>query len=400
MMHGVTARSLVAVAVVGLLVSLGGACAQQAPKPAELQDLEETLGAEGANKVKEAPGAAKYYQKARDLRGLADEKYEEGELDRAAEYAKRGNIAYATAKVIAEKHEVYKRVQAVTEKVNQMNPKVRTLRDERNSLQNDVRKLQKRLRAQREQETARKRRQAMEQDQSSGVSEAERQEAENAIERAHEAREKALEVKADDFAEGTFNRASNQLKSAENIMSSSPDSVDNITSTAKEAAEYFNKATDEAKPKYKEEKAKQNPQERLASLKSKAVQRFGATQVEEESRALRVVLPGVFPKQDATLTSSGRSSVEKAAQLADEFDEFEISVEGYTRKGDPTDNLAISNNRARNVRDALQAQGLSSNRISATGNGQDRIRYPDQPGQNDRIEIIYRLPPKSFYQKE
>lgn len=398
MMNHLKAVGLV-VAVVGLLVSLGSGCAQQAPKPAELQDLEETLGAEGANKVKEAPGAAKYYQKARDLRGLADEKYEEGELDRAQEYAKRGNIAYATAKVIAEKHEVYRRVQAVTEKVNQMNPKVRTLRDERNSLQSDVRELQKRLRAQREQETARKRRQAMAQNESSGVSEAERQEAENAIERARDAREKALEVKADDYAEGTFNRASNQLKSAENIMSSSPDSVDNITSTAKEAAEYFKKATDEAKPKYKEEKAKQDPQERLASLKAKAVETFGAQQVEEESRALRVILPGTFPKEDATLTSSGRSRVEDAAQLADEFDEFQISVEGYTRKGDPTDNLAISNNRARNVRDALQAQGLSSNRISATGNGQDRIRYPDQPGQNDRVEIIYRLPPRSFYQQ-
>jgi outer membrane protein OmpA-like peptidoglycan-associated protein len=394
-------QTLFVPAVVAMLAaSMVCGCAQQQPKPSELQALEKTLSAEGANKVKEAPGAAKYYQKARDLRGLADEKYEEGELDRAEQYAIRGNIAYETAKVIAEQYDVYQRVKNLGAKVSELNPKIRTLRDERNTLQNEVRQLQQTLRAQREQQSAKQRREAMANNQSNdGISDAKREEAKNALERAREARRNALEVKADDFAEGTFNRASNQLKSAENIMSSSPDSVDNIVATAKEAGEYFDKAAEEARPEYKEEKAKQNPQQRLASLKSKAIDTFGAAQVKDAPRGLRVIVPGSFPKGDSTLTSSGRTQIEQAAKLADTFDEFQLTIEGYTRKGDPTANLAISKNRARNARDLMKAQGLSTGRMSTSGNGQDRIRFPQQAGQNDRIEIIYRLPPESFYER-
>mgnify|MGYP006280637299 CR=1 FL=1 len=380
-------RLLLAAVAVGLV---GISACAQAPKPKELQELERILGEKGANKVKEIPGAGKYYEKSRKLRRASLDEWEENDIEEARHYAIRGKIAYRTAEAISRQAKAKERFEAADSKVRKVNPRVQTLAQQRNKLQNEVQQLHQKVQAAQQRQAAQRKKRIAAQSGSSDDKDA-KLEAQNKIRRAIDAKQEALDVKANQYAKASFNKANNQLKSAQSLMASSPDSMDEVVASAEGAKKAFEKAARDAKPKYDEEKAKQNPMKRLSSLKEKLTYNFGDRNVESVGRGVTVVVPGLFSAGSETVRSDKRGDLDTVADLAKKFDEFELSIDGFTRKGNATENLAISQVRAKRVRDYLKGKGVSEDRMSTSGHGQGQIRYQGSPSKNDRVEITFRL---------
>ena len=101
----------------------------------------------------------------------------------------------------------------------------------------------------------------------------------------------------------------------------------------------------------------------------------------------------LFASGQAQLVEGGRSSLEEVVDLLQTEPDKKIRVEGHTdSSGEATANLQLSEQRANAVRDALIAMGVSADRISATGMGQD---FPiasneDETGRarNRRVDVI------------
>jgi len=101
----------------------------------------------------------------------------------------------------------------------------------------------------------------------------------------------------------------------------------------------------------------------------------------------------LFASGQAQLVEGGRSSLEEVVDLLQTEPDKKIRVEGHTdSSGEATANLQLSEQRANAVRDALISMGVSADRISATGMGQD---FPiasneDATGraQNRRVDVI------------
>lgn len=376
-----------------IVVTVASGCAPP-QKPKELSELNRILGEEGANKVKEYPGAAKYYSDARKLRDVALEKYDERKLDLARHYAIRGKISYRTAAAIADQVKANERLEEANDKIASVNPEIKKLEQEREKLRQETIELKRRIRlAKREDQAADRREQlaAAQQEAQKGKQELQ-EKARRALEAAVEARDQAKQVKADQFAKALYNKANNQLKSAQTLMRENPQSAArDVVSAAQGAEQSFKKAAEEAKPDYEEYLAKQNPQQRRESLTEKLEFNFGGEYVQKAPRGVRAILVETFPEGSTDVAGQARSKLSTVADLAKQFDEFNLLIEGYTRKGDPTENLTISQVRARNAKQFLTGQGIDSDRIDTSGEGQSRARYEDEAAKNDRVEIIFRL---------
>lgn len=372
-------------AVVVALVGLAGCSTPEKPK--ELTELERILQEEGAQEVRDKPGARKYYEEARKLREAAlDVLEDERDAERARHYAIRGKLRYRTAEQVARQLELKERVENADAKVQKMSPEVQKLAKQRNELQTEVQKLHKEVQQAEASRAAQRRRNI--QSQSAAADKEEKLEAQNKMERALAAKKSALELNANQHAKGAYNRAENELKSARSMMDG--ESYGDAIETSESAKRLFEKAADEAKPKYEEQKAKQQPMKRLAELKEKLTYNFGDAQVESVGRGVRVVIPELFRRDSANVVGSKRGDLETVAKLAEKYDEFSIAIDGYTREGDPTENLSTSQLRARNVRDLLKGEGIDTDRIETDGKGQSNTRF-SSPSKNDRVEITFRL---------
>lgn len=370
---------------------IGVTACSQAPKPKELNELDRILSEPGANKVKEVPGALKYYEKSRKLREAGLDAHEDGNVELARHLAIRGKIAYRTAEAVKRQLEAKDQFEKADAKVKKINPKIQTLAKQRDKLRTEVQDLHKKVRKA-QQRKVEQRRQELASKSDKSQNEEQQLEAQNKIERALDAKQQAIDVKANEFAKGTFNRADNELTSAQNLLDSSPQSADQAVDSAESAKKLFQKAAREAKPKYEEEKAKGQPMKRLASLKEKLSFNFGDSQISAVGRGVKVVIPSLFGPDEVDPRSARDSDLATIAELAQEFEEFKITISGFTRKGDPTENLSISQVRAKRVKGALKRKGVDDSRMSTEGKGQSQIKYPDAPAKNDRVEITFRLP--------
>lgn len=101
----------------------------------------------------------------------------------------------------------------------------------------------------------------------------------------------------------------------------------------------------------------------------------------------------LFASGQAQLVEGGRSSLEEVVDLLQTEPDKKIRVEGHTdSSGEANANLMLSEQRANAVRDALVSMGVSADRISASGMGQD---FPiasneDETGRarNRRVDVI------------
>ncbi len=101
----------------------------------------------------------------------------------------------------------------------------------------------------------------------------------------------------------------------------------------------------------------------------------------------------LFASGKAQLVEGGRSSLEEVVDLLQTEPDKKIRVEGHTdSQGDAEANLQLSAQRADAVREALISLGVSADRITASGMGED---FPiasndDEAGraQNRRVDVI------------
>ena len=104
-------------------------------------------------------------------------------------------------------------------------------------------------------------------------------------------------------------------------------------------------------------------------------------------RAQFDALPEVtFENRSATLTPQGLAVVAKVAAIMKAEPTVRISIEGHTdSRGSDASNLALSQARAQAVLDALRAQGIAADRMSAVGFGERRPKVPDTSDANRAI---------------
>lgn len=101
----------------------------------------------------------------------------------------------------------------------------------------------------------------------------------------------------------------------------------------------------------------------------------------------------LFASGEAQLVEGGRSSLEEVVDLLQTEPDKKIRVEGHTDSlGDAAANLLLSEQRAQSVLEALVSLGVDSERITATGMGED---FPiasndDEEGRarNRRVDVI------------
>jgi outer membrane protein OmpA-like peptidoglycan-associated protein len=117
-------------------------------------------------------------------------------------------------------------------------------------------------------------------------------------------------------------------------------------------------------------------------------------QLRETESGVVVTLGDVlFSSGQAQLVEGGRSSLEEVVDLLQTEPDKQIRVEGHTdSRGDAEANLQLSQQRAEAVREALIELGVASDRVTATGMGED---FPissneDEEGRalNRRVDVI------------
>jgi outer membrane protein OmpA-like peptidoglycan-associated protein len=121
-----------------------------------------------------------------------------------------------------------------------------------------------------------------------------------------------------------------------------------------------------------------------------------AGEVKEEPRGTVITLSGsvIFPSGKSSLLPSARNKLSEVASALSSGDRnSKIVVEGHTDSvGSEETNRELSLERATSVRDALVANGVSSDRISVQGHGESRpiADNSSQAGRanNRRVEIV------------
>lgn len=392
MMHTRTAsRGAIFATLLVLLAAFSIACGPK-EKSQALADLERQLQDPSANEVKDAPGASKPYREARQYRRLSLESWGEGKEELSQEYAVLGMLRYRTAAAISEQHEAKARLEEANAKVDESNPEIKALNQEQIKLAEEVNQLELTVaQARRRKEEADRRADAMASQQVNGTNSndgALRTQLQNKLNEVTAAKLEADAVNASTHAPQKYNPAMNLLKSVRALQSSGTINQQVITD-ASTALRLFKEAEQAAQASYQEELAKQNPAMRRQNLVTDATANFGAPYVITEPTGARVVLAGAFAKGATYVSASHDGVLKSLVEIAKKYDEFSIYIHGYTSKGDATENLGISQLRARTIKDYLTANGVKASRIETKGHGQDARRYPSDPSQNDRAEVVF-----------
>lgn len=354
-------------------------------KTTELKELERILQDPNAASVKEAPGASKPYREARQFRRLAVEAWDEGNDNLSREYAALGTLRYRTAEAMADQVAAKERLDAANAKVATSNPEVEALSQERNKIMTEIAQLTQQVELARTQKNVRV--QQHTQSTSSQQATDKRSAIIARLKDAETAQKAAEGVDAATHAPEKFSRALNIVKSVHTLLDQGQ-ATDGMMKQLGDSIGMFAAAKTEAQPFFDEVQAKANPEERRAQLRKKAASSLGSDLVLTEALGARLILPELFATGGTAIEAGQKSRVTGIAEILKSFDEFTIFIEGYTSKvGNATENLGLSQNRARAVRDALTAAGIDSNRIEVRGYGNDRPRYPDNE-RNERVEIV------------
>ena len=123
-------------------------------------------------------------------------------------------------------------------------------------------------------------------------------------------------------------------------------------------------------------------------------QELAELQAKKTARGTVVTLGSVlFATGRSELLPGAQGSIDRLARYLAENPDNTVLIEGHTDStGSDTTNLRLSQDRADAVRMALIAEGISANRITATGLGSSRPVAPNTSAegrqQNRRVEIV------------
>lgn len=383
------ARALLAT----LLVASLGACTK-AEKPRELIELDVMWQDPETRKVKDIPGAGKYYREAYQFRLRAQEAYNDGELELSKEYAIWSVLKYRTAVAISRQYQAAERLESANKRMETVNPDLLAINQERNKLTQEVGALKIQVAQAKMRKKAEADRiaamNAAKANGNDGADEAARVRAvDDKIAQVVAARKGAMSVEADKHAAAIFNRAENLYKSIVQMRQVTPIQYDTLMSSSDRAITGFNDAALKAKPGYKVQVAKADPAARRASLLRDAQTSFGSGNVLAEPNGVRVIASSVYDKGQTAMNSRGDTAIKAVVGLANIYDEFQITIVGFTGRGDATENLVLSQVRAKSARKALVRSGVKDDRLSDRGQGQENPRFSDA-SRNERLEFIFR----------
>ncbi len=391
-------RSLVAsLIVIALVVSVG--CGS-VPPPAELQELEAHLQDEKSQELRDIPNAARFHAEARQYRRVAEEARQDRREQRAQDYAILGLLRFETARAIYDQFQVAEELQEINQRIEEINPEVRDVMNRRNELAHALRDLDQDIRdAVRDREEQRLAAMQAERQEFSAAGDGGSAqhsdllaEANDLIAEAEQLREGALEYRADEYAEtrGLFGRADTQLENARQIVQENPRAIQTANRQLGYALQLFEESAERAQPVHEAYIEKMQPDNRIASLRDQASRVFGQEFVEDTSSGAKVVVARLFDQGEDDFRHDTDAVLDALTDLADEFEEFQIHIEGFTRQaGGTTENRALSQTRAQNVEHWLIEQGIDDGRISREGHGQSQIRFSDRPANNDRVEVSF-----------
>jgi OOP family OmpA-OmpF porin len=100
-----------------------------------------------------------------------------------------------------------------------------------------------------------------------------------------------------------------------------------------------------------------------------------------------------FDSGKSTIKEESKPIISQIIQLLDDNPDINLSIEGHTdNQGDNASNLTLSKNRAKAVMDAIIAGGISTERLSSKGFGEDKpiADNANEEGRakNRRVELI------------
>ena len=384
---------------VGCLLVLAAGCSTVPPSE-ELQELEAHLQAEESQELRDIPNAARFHAEARQYRRVAEEARQDRREQRSQDYALLGLLRYETARAIYDQFSVADELGEINAEIEEINPQVREVMERRNQLAQDLRELDQEIRdAVREREEQRLARMQEERDgfspagQGGGDQHSELlDEANELIAEAEELREGALEFRADAYPEtrGLFDRADTQLENARDIVRENPRAIQTANRQLGYAVQLFEESRERAQPVHEAYVEKMQPDNRIASLRDEAQMTFGREFVEDSSAGARLILARLFDEGDSDFRRDTDAVLDALVDLAEDYEEFTIHIEGYTRQaGGTTENRTLSQRRAQIVEDWLTDEGIEQGRISREGHGQSDLRYSDRPANNDRVEVTF-----------
>lgn len=340
------------------------------PKPAELSQLETMRNDSFTGEI--SVSAPQMLEEADKFYKMATNEWQDGELERAREYAWLGQLRYKTAEAQTRQKSAQTRLETTRRELEQQTQQVELLNLKIESTQKSIAQLEQTI---------------------SAVGDKAALQARGAVETqilgAEAEREKARAMQAAEHAAGLFNRGEAALKLAREHLAAGRN--DDATKNAEEARAAFVAAAEEARPVWEKTQASA----RVNELFELAKQSFGSNAL-QDSRGIVVVFPGAFDQGKATMFDGQRRTLDKIAEIANAYPTATVMVEGYTQsKGDESKNLSVSEARANQARDYLVQQGVEPARMTATGYGEANPRYDNKArgerDKNDRIEIVFVL---------
>lgn len=355
-----------------LLLALALAACGPPPKPQELAELERMRNDSYTAQISQT--APDVLEKADRFYKMSREAWQDSEMERAKEYAWLGQLRYRTAEAQTRTKEENERNTELTQQLQKVTQEIELARVKKDGLEKTLAALEGKVAAEADKS-------AME----------EQKVVQEAILGAEAARERAKGVKAGEFAAGTYNKGENILKLAQEHLAAGR--LKEASKAAGEAKVTFEAAAAEAKPEFDKTEASRMTAERQQKLLD-AANKIPNAEAIQDSRGVVVVFPTMFERRKTSILGGLEPSLEKAAQVAKDFPETTVMVEGYTQsRGSESKNLTISQTRADVVRDYMIGQGIDAKRFVTTGYGEQKPRYDNKDrserAKNDRVELVY-----------
>ncbi len=361
-------------------------------KGTRLQELERMLQDPDAALVKQAPGGKRIYQDARKFRRLSLESWDAGNMSRSEEYALLGWLKYRTAVAIYEQYQAKDRLEEANAKVLASNPEIASVNNEEIKLSAEITRLEDRVSFLKRQKAAKNtgaRKMVINTKQIKSESDSQSLSVFNQeLRKVEAARVKADKVNAKVHQSQMYAKANNLLKSLHAEVSRNNNVTSAMMRRAKHATAYFENATRDSQSGYKEELSKQDPVKRQRTLINVLTTLFGESKVAVEANAVRLIFPSSFVSGGASINTVLEAQLKKLIAVVERFDDFSINVEGFTEKGDPTDNLGLSQLRARRVKEYLKSNTKKKGMLNYSGRGQENLRYSISV-ENNRVEFVF-----------